>query len=418
MGQTWGPTGMAARAHYPALTGLRFCAALFVLLFHTVRGPYDVPLITFPPGIREVLSEGRAAVGLFFVLSGFVLTVTYLDWFAADLRRFVPYARARFARVYPLHLLMLLIISPLSLVAIGAVGSAQRPTTDTLVWTWLANLLLVHAFIPMPIVHIWHAPSWSLVNEFFFYALFPLFIRHVLAHLSTARQVLLLASGLYVAQIALFLAFVWWLSSRPGAADDPGALEWSIQVFVDFFPPLRVWEFWIGCCLGLLLLRARDDPARWLGWLWRPSPLWTGVVVGAVGAWLGLVWLGQAFRDTLPLIAWANWYVTGTPVAVLLIGGLAVGIKPLAPLLAHPLLITLGEASYALYMIHWLPLLTLVLAIEVFGSLPAWVAPLTVVATILASIVCHDRIEQPLRRALRAWPAPAHDPKRATRPEA
>jgi peptidoglycan/LPS O-acetylase OafA/YrhL len=418
MGQTWGPTGMAARAHYPALTGLRFCAALFVLLFHTAYAPYGAVLITFPPGIQELLAEGRAAVGLFFVLSGFVLTTAYFDWFAVDARRLAPYARARFARVYPLHLLMLIAMTPLSLLALRAPWQGLPTTNETLIWTWVANLFVVHALIPHPVLHVWNGPSWSLANEFLFYVQFPVFVRLVLARLTAAWQVMVLAVVFFALQALLFFGIMLPLWIRHGATADLYALGRWIEIGTYFFPLMRIWEFWIGCCLGLLVLRAQEDPERWLGWLWQASRAWAWMIVGAFVVWLGLVVLGHAFLDELPIISWTNWYVSVTPINVVLIAGLVAGAQPFALLLSHPLMVRLGEASYALYIIHWLPLVVLALLTHANGPLHPWVAPLTVVATILASIVCHDRIEQPLRRALRAWPAPAHDPKRATRPEA
>src|SRR2546421_2527648 len=54
-------------AHLPALTGLRFLAALVVVIDHAGYGPLAAMVAPF----------GGVAVTLFFILSGFILTYTY-----------------------------------------------------------------------------------------------------------------------------------------------------------------------------------------------------------------------------------------------------------------------------------------------------------------------------------------------------
>ncbi|MDX6231026.1 MAG: hypothetical protein QOI76_4416, partial [Frankiales bacterium] len=90
----------------PALTGLRFVAALAVVLSHfSEQRLVDVPrrLVTF-------LDGGRTAVSLFFVLSGFVLAYNYAHLSTTDQRR--RFYVARFARIYPVVLLALLVAVP------------------------------------------------------------------------------------------------------------------------------------------------------------------------------------------------------------------------------------------------------------------------------------------------------------------
>jgi peptidoglycan/LPS O-acetylase OafA/YrhL len=68
----------ADRLHYPlcyqpALDGVRACAIIAVLLFHSgVEIPMLKPLI----GTKSAVSWGYAGVDLFFVLSGFLITGT------------------------------------------------------------------------------------------------------------------------------------------------------------------------------------------------------------------------------------------------------------------------------------------------------------------------------------------------------
>ena len=69
------------------LTGIRFVAAAWVLLYH-LQGPLNTIGLLVIPGVSDVLRVGRLGVDLFFALSGFILTHTYL-------RRMGPALRAR-----------------------------------------------------------------------------------------------------------------------------------------------------------------------------------------------------------------------------------------------------------------------------------------------------------------------------------
>jgi hypothetical protein len=95
----------AARCRIDSLTSLRFFAAVYVVLFHTetavlIRHHAAKPWITFA-------GHGYLAVSFFFILSGFLLTWTYADRRYAG--SFKPFLLARFARIYPVYLLALLI---------------------------------------------------------------------------------------------------------------------------------------------------------------------------------------------------------------------------------------------------------------------------------------------------------------------
>ena len=140
----------------PSLTSMRFFAALMVALFHACVWS-SVPLGPF--------RYGFVGVTFFYILSGFVLTWT---WRPHDSLRFF-YLR-RFARVYPLHLLTAMIA--LAFAALGVRGEGEvSPLTA------LLNLALLQAWVPdLAVVGALNGPSWSLSNEAFFYAVFPLLV--------------------------------------------------------------------------------------------------------------------------------------------------------------------------------------------------------------------------------------------------
>src|ERR1700744_4959496 len=80
----------------PALTGLRGVAALWVVLFHM---ELETPI--------PIIEKGYLGVDIFFILSGFILMHVYADRKEFNYNEFV---RARLARIYPLHMLSLVVL--------------------------------------------------------------------------------------------------------------------------------------------------------------------------------------------------------------------------------------------------------------------------------------------------------------------
>ena len=65
------------KVELPALTGIRFYAALLVYLSHVPIIPGGESLV----GQRLLFNAGVVGVSFFFVLSGFILTYNYADVF-------------------------------------------------------------------------------------------------------------------------------------------------------------------------------------------------------------------------------------------------------------------------------------------------------------------------------------------------
>jgi peptidoglycan/LPS O-acetylase OafA/YrhL len=148
----------AALERIPALTGLRLFAASAIVLWHSQTGYF------FAPGAFSPFYLA-GAVPLFFVLSGFVLTLgrsKYQGW--------RPFIVARIARIWPAHaaaiVFLFAIFWPFSRALVSDAASLL---------TLGANLFLLHAWVPDRAVY-WslNAPSWSVSCELFFYAMFPL----------------------------------------------------------------------------------------------------------------------------------------------------------------------------------------------------------------------------------------------------
>ena len=184
----------------------RFVAALGVFIFH---------LKLIDTGISPAWNGSYGLfVDMFFILSGFVISYSY----PSDARGVRAYSRfmiRRIARIYPLHLLSLLIF--VVLIAVGLERTARSTPLD-----FLYNLLLLQAWGVTDHLS-FNSPSWSISAEFFCYLIFPLLML-------VARKLHPLALAAVVAALYLVLAHghlpIWQERSQMyGANYDYGMLR-------------------------------------------------------------------------------------------------------------------------------------------------------------------------------------------------
>jgi peptidoglycan/LPS O-acetylase OafA/YrhL len=368
------PRSATAPERLEALTGLRFLAAFHVVLFHVShweRWPG-------PAALRHIAGAGYVAVGLFFMLSGFVLTYTRGGDGAPGSR--ASFYAARFARIYPVYLVALLLAFPFALRPALAHGGSGRLlleglATTTLLQAWHPGLALA-----------WNAPGWSLSVEAFFYAAFP-FLAPRLVTLSVRRTLAVMAGALALL-LALPLAYALGSPGGWSARYDSEGLWLDV---LRYHPLVRLPEFLLGIGLGRLYAHPplRATVARHAGLL----------ATTAAALILGVLALGPR----VPYVLLHNGLLA--PAFAVLLLALATGEGLPARLLRHPWAVRLGEASYSLYILH-IPLLMVsrsiagqVLGREVLDT-PAFLAGFLVLA-ITTSLVSHRLVEQPLNHRLR-----------------
>ena len=157
-----------------ALTGLRGVAALHVLAFHLHAYLLSDRTRTAPIFIEN----GPCAVTLFYVLSGFVLSIVARH----ELRPLSPsafYAK-RFAKLAPLYWLGLLLCASNPCLVRLFLSGRDGINPHILYRPWQRILALVltplaaQTWLPFT-EHwfLWNAPSWSVSNEVLFYLIFP-----------------------------------------------------------------------------------------------------------------------------------------------------------------------------------------------------------------------------------------------------
>lgn len=384
------------RRELPALTSLRFVAAMYVVMHHLINLAL---LHEQGAGADRAATwylawgtQGHVGVTFFFVLSGFILAWCYHRAFSTadpDARRATRHRFwvARFARVWPLHAAMLVAFIPLALLEAGS--SIQGLFTTA--WQALVNGALLHAWVPFGgaegLAETFNAPSWTLSVEALFYALFPL-ISALLVHR--------LRWG--TAQLWLLVAGSWLVLGLVGvAAGDAARGEWFMRVF----PLTRLPDFVIGVALGLIVVQGLQH-ARLRGAtqvLAVPTRSWTALEATtlAAAACSPLVWALVA-SDVLPATLGTSWFHLPAIAACLYVMALQRGAISRG-VLARRGFVWLGEVSYALYLVHMFIVLA-AYRVGLYDMVGVWIASAIIVAASIAvSGVVHVRFEQPAR----AW---------------
>jgi peptidoglycan/LPS O-acetylase OafA/YrhL len=250
---------MAESNEIKPLTGLRGVAALYVVTFHYLDG------LTFSSPGKTFLAHGYLAVDLFFVLSGFVMALSYARMFHTgfSLSTYWKFLGRRLARVYPLYLaatvvaLFLVLLRWLPYVSPGSL------------WiTFIANLFMIQTW---GIGASLDAPGWSISTEWAAYLLFPLLLIPALYR----RALYAWLSG------AVALAILAVLCGIPACV----AHKASADAVLNLSEPrlaLPVWRCLSEFLLGLLAFRIASDTRG----LFRTSRGWISnlLVLAALAA--------------------------------------------------------------------------------------------------------------------------------------
>lgn len=309
----------AGRPRIESLTGLRWCAALAVFLSHNVPGG-RTPLI-----ISTFFSSGYIGVTLFFVLLGFVLTVTYGNVMAEPrITNIWNYAVARIARVMPLYWLVLL------LVVILWVSFGPAATTAGLWWHFLA----IQAWTgDLNLAYSWNSPGWSVGVELFLYTMFPILVL-LAGVLTSTRKVVIVAVFVVAAMATLVILFHLAGNDRLPWSDPASAHRWIYRS-----PLMRIGDFTLGICGALIYARERHRTN-----LIKAAPF---VAAGMSMLILGLMTVPQLLNSSPSYdLAYA------VPGAVLILSLALAPHRGIARFLGSVALVALGEFSYAFYLIH------------------------------------------------------------------
>lgn len=379
----------AQRPSLDPLTGLRFLAALWVLVYHYTiefrfaNGHQEAVYIASRRNpVDLVIIQGHLAVDFFFLLSGFILAYTYVtpNGGLRDSKRNLWVARV--ARIYPVYLLGLL----LGLVPYILGGVSKRLVVES----GVAHLLMLQSWFPSTLD--WNQPSWSLSVEAFFYLTFPLLLP-LLARLRRRGLLLLLVNSI------LFFGLITLAFCMLGPQHNL-ARQWWWRDVVRYNPLVSFPVFVVGMALGLLFVAHRSAaavPARRLSA--RVCDVLVTVIVLAFLGMLVVLYLVGFDAFTIDTVA-----PFAVPFLAALIYLLAFQRGAIARLLSHPLVVWLGEISYGIYILH-VPLWDILqrFAANTLQIVPGNVVLIPGYALLVLAVtgLSYTYIERPARRAIR-----------------
>jgi peptidoglycan/LPS O-acetylase OafA/YrhL len=383
-----------------ALAGARAFPPLLIILYHFSEGHHYSGLAWFD----RIVTRGYMWVEFFFVLSGFILTHAYglrlRD--LLTLKGYGAFLRARLARLYPLHLFMLLVILAM-VVTFRALAHAGgyvsifdvRYHPEVNAWSFLLSVLLVQGWNTLPYLA-WNGLSWFVSVEFALCLLFPALLWLAQGRPSAEpkawRGFALIGCGL-----AGLLALLFTSAHGLDITFHNGVLR-------------GLSDFTVG--VGLAVLFGRVQPRdRLPAWVHSALQVMLLVLLGYVIMHTGWSHTRMDIFTVLPLMA--------------LVFALAFDRGVIARLLGMRLPQLLGEWSYAIYLgqTAWLLFIrflesrvypapdTIVLGMR-FSSLIWWLEPLElVIACVTWGALLAQFIELPVAAKLRAHFGRRLDPR-------
>ena len=311
-------SGIRGGGYLRQIDALRGWAILLVFFFHAwgISGGSSAsePSLWF-----SYVAAGRTGVTLFFVISGFLLSI---PWLRAMQSPDIPmpslknYYAARVLRIVPLYYLAVLTACIVS----GSWDTGFKAFTFQVV-----------GFEVFPFSVVW----WTLVTEVQFYLLLPLLIW-------------LLAGGAKRRMIFLLVLVFWAATYVSQVLDNPSDEKVrSYLLTKSLFG--RLPAFLLGMFSAWIFVRARQVPMLSANWI-------SGV--GAVAILLALYVNGMVLQHSVSLGEWrseSNWHQHHTYEAIL--WSIVVLVLTLTKpffygVLINPVLAVVGKISYSLYLWH------------------------------------------------------------------
>lgn len=348
----------------PALTGIRTLLALSIVLFHFTP-PHLGLLYPF-------VDNGYVFVGVFFLISGYILTYNYADRAATlDKRKFWI---ARFARLYPIYLLALV-------VSVKMLQDEWSVRSHAEFWKGvLLTPLLLQGWSP-DLSTFWNTVAWTLSCEVMLYAAFPWLIR--IPWPKTAGRLIALILAIWALGM---VPHSLYLILNPDHLTGPVTRYSSTYLirFLKYTPLPYTCTFLVGVALGKLqhLLSITERQRFALAFV-------------SSGALL-VVFYGLVSH--LPYLLMHGGLLI--PLFAALVLGLS-GNNPVSSVFAWRPLLIVGESSYCLYLLHF-NVLILIRRFHLsqhlhLSALDPWFSYAFV---ILFSLAAYRFVENPSRRAI------------------
>lgn len=342
------------------LQALRAIAALLVVFFHLMH--LEPRLSTAPPVLPEWFLAGTGGVDLFFVISGFIMvwvTKGYTPGFAAG----TDFLYKRATRIYPLYWIYSIVLLVLYFLQPNTLATLKENRVDL-----LASFLLIPD-AAQPLLNV----GWTLRHELYFYVVFTVILfcireRHML--------IFLIAWAAVIAAVDL-----------SGWSNGPTAE-------IVFSP--YTFEFIAGSLVALAAERRQI-------YLPRVVAI-AGILLACIPVIIFIT--NESFARGVFGQPWWRVLLFGLPGALLVYG--MVGIELSGGWIAKKWLVAVGNASYSLYLAHFIVFLIFAKLWRMAGLDPGSYHMLflsgLLVSAVVWCIVSYRFIEKPLlNRARDFW---------------
>jgi peptidoglycan/LPS O-acetylase OafA/YrhL len=351
--------------HLRQLDGLRGIAALIVFGWHSMIFTRTMPYLLSATRLTPfgILFSGTSAVVFFFVLSGFVLNLTYARVRKYPHRWWAEFIGKRVFRIYPAYIVAILLAVMLKLVGTGEHSTfARAMLRDEYRAYWNEPFTFFEAVktaamgIPASRAHIFDAPIWSLLVEMRISIIFPAIIWVVNRRRSLTFDLLLVAATYFFCYIIAGKGGISTLLYMPQFVVGALLAKWWDQTLgARVRMPKRELATWATsllllsvtfCCFGAVVIAAEEGPG------FAPidlRPNYCGQQLIAIGS-AGFIVLSM-YSDA------ANAFLSSRPLQFM------------------------GRTSYSFYLLHMLVLLAVLRVwISAFGY--ASMFPVAIVALV------------------------------------
>jgi peptidoglycan/LPS O-acetylase OafA/YrhL len=332
------------------ITFTRFLAALAIVISH-----FNKDMFVYKTDyIADIFLKANVGVSYFFILSGFIMIVAYHK---KEKIAYFEYYKNRFARIYPLYVLGLLLYL------------ATRYSNFSIDHLFL-YLFALQSWIPGKAM-ILNFPGWSISVEFLFYLIFPLLYNHFYSKKNKSIWV----AGIVLWIITQIFSHLYFASSSYKGPHTES------HEFLYYFPLMHVSEFLVGNLAGLFFVKN-----------FKQKNYDIPVILIFAAIMLALIFVPLFYHNGLMALLFI-------PLIILISrnNGLVTKLFSLKPLEY------LGEASYAVYITH-IPILYILREVlksqkyQLDINIMFWIY---LIVLILTSMFFYQFIEKPLRDYLK-----------------
>ncbi|MGC4102568.1 acyltransferase family protein [Ferruginibacter sp.] len=312
-----------------SLTPLRGIAALGVAVFH-----FQIYFVRFLQKDQSMLIDKLyLMVDLFFIMSGFLIMHVYKDDFAERISKisFRKFIVARFARVYPLHFITLVMLVLLFYVESLRPRGFYEPDAIA------SHIFLLQSF-PLNKELTWNVPSWSISAEWWSYMLFPLICLFLSRKKKLAIPLMLLVI------VAAYTAILFYIPRTDVTPEEAKTMRPNLDVNFDYGFLRSIAGFMSG--MLLYLLYSYDAVKKFF----------SSDIFCAVFILLLLAAMHFGVDDI--------YFIPGFAVLILL---LTSNTGKITTVFNNRVLNFLGDISYSVYLVHFLLIIFIEMVMYKFG---------------------------------------------------